>query len=111
MALSFYDNPAGPDADATAISVERVYCIHVDGFSQDQLNTLQSMFESLPGWVVSDDLSRWFRADEAVPPYLWASVEPAGLVVGGRLPHELWSTWDAQFRSAFERARLPSFDC
>src|SRR5262245_28452318 len=111
MALSFYDNPTAADVDPTLISVERVYCIPVDNLSQGQLTTLQAIFESLPGFVASDDLSRWFRADETVPPYLWASVEPAGLVVGGTLSRELWSSWDAQFRSAFERAHLPSFSC
>ena len=111
MALWFYDNPAVPDSDPALISVERVYCIHVDRLSEVQLAALQAIFESLPGWVASDDLSRWFRPDETLPPFLWASVEPAGLVVGGTLSRELWSTWDAQFRSAFEHAHLPSFDC
>lgn len=111
MALSFYDNSTLPDPDPSLISVERVYCIHVDRFSERQLTTLQAIFESLPGWVASEDLSRWFRADEVAPPYLWASVEPAGLVVGGTLTRDLWSTWDAQFRTAYERAQLPSFDC
>jgi hypothetical protein len=83
MALWFYDNPTAPDVDPALISVERVYCVHVDRLSQVQLTTL----------------------------FLWASVEPAGLVVGGTLSRELWSTWDAQFRSAFERAHLPSFGC
>ena len=111
MALSFCDNSTAPDVDPALVSIERVYCVHVDRFSQSELATLQAIFESLPGWVSSDDLSRWFRTDEAVPPYLWASVEPAGLVVGGTLSRELWSAWDVQFRREFERANLPSFDC
>ena len=99
----FYDNDLAPGSSApNLIRVERVYGLSFDTFSEMDWQQLAEVYQNLPRWLGygADGCPRWFGADEEAPPYLWASVEPAGLQVRGVLSAEAWEEWDAGFRQS-----------
>ena len=102
----YYDNDAYHlPASSGAAPVERVYCLRFHEFSSEQWERLQSIYESLPGWagVGEHGCPCWFGTAE-LPPFLVASVEPAGLQVSGSLNPDDWRQWHEAFV-----ARLPDF--
>jgi hypothetical protein len=107
VAIPIYDNlePTPIDGVSCLVEVERVYGLDWDRFSEDHWGTLAWIYEGLPGAVRHLDVPWWFGDDEDVPPFLWASVEPPGLQVYGKLPEADWWAWDERFRS--EAAGLP----
>ena len=107
----FYDNDPGPTEAAPPLRpVERVYGLSFNDFSESDWERLAVIYQNLPHWLGfgGDECPRWFGADEGKPPYLWASVEPAGLQVHGVLLAKDWEAWDAEFRRA--AAILPKKD-
>ena len=102
MAVPFYDNLEATPIDGLhcLVEVERVYCLDWDRFHEDHWRALERIYEGLPGSLRLRDGPMWFGDDEALPPFLWASVEPPGLQVYGVLPEADWRAWDEQFRSA-----------
>jgi hypothetical protein len=99
MAL-FYDNNT---QDIPPIGefqrVDRVYTIRFSEFTDAHSVLLDKIYRSLPefkGYL--DDGPYWFGVEEDWPPFLWASVEPAGLYVVGMLSSHQWLAWDTQFR-------------
>ena len=107
MAVPYYDNlePTPIDGLTCLVEVERVYGLDWDRFDGRQRRDLARIYEGLPGTVRHRDGPWWFGDDEDVPPYLWASVEPTGLLVHGVLPEADWWAWDERFRT--EAAGLP----
>lgn len=107
---TFYDN----DTDHIVIcgnlrAYERVYCLQFSEFADADWSRLDQIYRALPGWVGpgADGCPWWFGADETGQ-FLWASVEPSGLMVHGRLPQESWRTWDEAFRQRV--SDFPTFE-
>lgn len=119
----YYDNgeepsPAyGPEASAgqaaqRRMAVERVYGMAWQRFTPANWDTLQRIYQDLPGWQPgSSDVARWFSLDEDRDLHLWASVEPSGLQVAGVLTQGMWRDWDTRFRHAVASRALPRFPC
>lgn len=60
--------------------------------SQDAWDAVMTAYESMPGWLGAVDLPRWYGAEgEAM--YVWASVEPGGIVFETRMERQLWEPW------------------
>ena len=108
----YYDNKLEPDnLNAHLYCVERVYGLAFDEFTEADWASLTRIYRLLPGWLRfgDDGCPYWFGVDEDVPPYLWASVEPSGLLVHGVLAPADWEGWDSQFRElavALPRQRI-----
>lgn len=51
-----------------------------------------AVYKSMPGWLESDDLPRWFGTEDDET-YVWASVEPGGVVLEGRMNAAAWEDW------------------
>jgi hypothetical protein len=102
VAVPFYDNlEAAPiDGLSCLVEVERVYGLDWDRFDDEHWRALTRIYEGLPEAVRYRDVPWWFGADEDVPPFLWASMEPTGLQVCGILPEADWWAWDERFREA-----------
>ena len=66
---------------------------------------LVAVYQQLPGFRGNDDSGSptWFGREGDVK-YLWASVEPSGLLVEGVLDDSEWQAWDAAFRASASRA-------
>lgn len=65
---------------------------------------LATVYQQLPGFCGNDSngCPTWFGR-EGDARYLWASVEPSGLLVEGVLDDFEWQAWDAAFRAAASR--------
>lgn len=74
-------------------SVELICPLAFDDFDQTCWGKLETVYPSLPGWLGAGDLPRWFGTDERLGPYLWASVEPPGLHIGGLLELDRFEDW------------------
>jgi hypothetical protein len=102
---------AGDEAGRT-LDVTRTYCLYWHAFTDGHWDMLERICRALPGWQAgSADLPRWYSAAEVQAPYLWASVEPPGLQVGGELDARLWREWDQRFRDAIADSGLPVYSC
>lgn len=64
-----------------------------DAFDARVWSQLDALHASLPGWLAPGDRPRWFGRDERKGPCLWASVEPPGLHVTGRLDASRFDDW------------------
>lgn len=102
MSIPFYDNREATRLDGRSIlvEVERIYGLDWDRFDDDHWQAMARNYEGLPGTLRDRDVPRWFGDEEERPPFLWASVEPAGLQVYGLLPEPDRRAWDELFREA-----------
>jgi len=50
------------------------------------------VYKSMPGWLGTMDLPRWYGAEDDVN-YVWASVEPGGIVFEAQMAPEQWRLW------------------
>lgn len=50
------------------------------------------VYAGMDGWLGAEDLPRWFGR-EGDARYLWASVEPSGLLIEGELEPAVWTGW------------------
>jgi len=84
---------------------ERVYAIRFSQFTDAHRARPREVYEALPEFAGygNDGVPYWFGPEDS-PPFLWASVEPSGLLVHGLLSPRQWLGWDAQFRQ-----HLPEF--
>ncbi len=80
--------------------VEEMYVFDWDVFRKPHLASLQSAYQSLPGWLASKELPRWFGYNETTGPSLSASVEPPGLQVAGVLELDQFNDWHGRFLAA-----------
>ena len=101
MPVPFYDNTEDTPIDSLDgfVVIERVYCLDWHDFEDAHWQSLERIYQGLPGAVRVRDVPYWFGDNEDVPPFLWASVEPPGLQVCGMLRVADWQAWDEQFRS------------
>lgn len=81
--------------------INRTYNIHYGAMTEHDWDKLASVYKALPQFrgAASDGCPTWFGAHTEEGPYIWASVEPSGLLVAGLLDEADWQRWDAQFRS------------
>ena len=108
MAL-FYDNNTDHIAPVGDMRpVERVYAIRFSQFTKEHWDQLSEIYPTLPEWSgYGNDATYWFGPEES-PPFLWASVEPSGLLVHGMLSPEDWERWDNAFRLHLHK--FPTFE-
>jgi hypothetical protein len=96
----YYDNDTQHIASVGELKpVERVYAIQFSEFTEAHTKHLDQVYRSLPEFrgYGTDGTPSWFGS-EALPPFLWASVEPSGLLVHGLLSSAQWVAWDTHFR-------------
>ena len=63
--------------------------------SRQQWAAVDSVFEGMDGWLgydQRDNTPQWY-GDEPATQFVWASVEPSGLLVEGNLEPSLWTGW------------------
>jgi hypothetical protein len=63
--------------------------------SPEQWSAVDEVFRSMDGWIGyrdTDNTPQWYGADSASR-FVWASVEPSGLLVEGNLDAEHWTGW------------------
>ncbi len=65
--------------------------------SDEMWERVSAIYESMPGWIGFNSVPFWFGQDND-PRYIWASVEPSGLLVSGRLDDATWAEWTASLR-------------
>lgn len=89
--------------------VSRTYAISYE-LPDFEWRKLRDVYARLPGYCGFDDSGCpiWYSHEEGKGPYLWASVEPSGLLVAGVLDSETWRQWDAAFRN--ESSRVLGFE-
>ena len=61
---------------------------------EDLWKAVMQVYESMPGWLGASDLPRWFGTEDEAK-YVWASVEPGGIVFEAHMEPELWAAWSA----------------
>ncbi len=86
--------------------ISETYNIHYRRMDEARWEALGRVYERLPGFVgYSGGIPFWFGMEPDDPDrepdvsmrYLWASVEPSGLLVAGRLPPDDWARWQEAF--------------
>jgi hypothetical protein len=61
----------------------------------EQWKIVDEVFRSMDGWIgynEADNTPQWYGPDPS-PRYVWASIEPSGLLVSGKLPEIHWIGW------------------
>lgn len=58
-------------------------------------DAVMAVYKAMSGWLASDDLPRWFGT-EADQKYIWASVEPGGIVFEAAMDAAAWEVWLAE---------------
>jgi hypothetical protein len=107
----YYDNGFElREGNPELVGFERVYCIRLHLFREEQWNELKNIYDELPGTRYEKGVPYWFGIDENTSPYLWVSVEPPGLQVSGVLPLNDWREWDEAFRKRVEASSLPIYE-
>jgi len=117
----FYDNrfEIHPNLEEVVV-VERVYCLPVLHYSEEESDRFGFILRNLPGFLgngitpFTQCLPYWFgyelsdnHEDESWI-YLTASVEPSGLQVLGTLPFSNWLNWTQIFEE--QAVHLPHFE-
>ena len=74
------------------ITLSLPYCL-----SYEQWTAVDGVFRGMDGWIgdkESDNTPQWF-GNESSERFVWASVEPSGLLVEGNLDPAHWTGWIA----------------
>jgi len=58
---------------------------------QADWDKVMRVYESMPGWRAAGDQS-WFGS-ESDPEWIWASVEPSGILFEAQMDDGAWSRW------------------
>ena len=59
---------------------------------QEDWDAVAKVYESMPGWLGATDLPRWYGTEDEAT-YIWASVEPGGVVFEAMMAPEHWDAW------------------
>lgn len=110
--VPFYDNlePTPVPDEPSVVEFERVYCLELARFTEEDWASLAIIYRGLPGEYREHQLPYWFGDSDESPRHISASVEPSGLQVCGVLTPRQWSEWDTAFREALEQSQLPFRD-
>lgn len=63
--------------------------------NEKQWKAVSRVFEEMDGWIgesENDNIPQWYGTDSS-PMYVWASVEPGGLLINGNLNDAHWIGW------------------
>jgi len=63
--------------------------------TREQWAVVDGVFQSMDGWLGYDQTAntpQWY-GNESAERFVWASVEPSGLLVEGNLEPSLWAGW------------------
>lgn len=63
--------------------------------NEQQWSLVNQIFEGMDGWIgfsKTDNTPQWY-GDQNSEKYIWASVEPSGLLIEGSLDEALWTGW------------------
>lgn len=63
--------------------------------SEAQWQAVDEVFQSMDGWLGysdADRIPRWYGAEND-DRFIWASVEPSGLLIEGNVEAKLWTGW------------------
>jgi hypothetical protein len=90
------------------VLVDGTYAFDWDAWGDDHWAELDRIYRELPGWIGYDLVPWWFGPSHDRPPALWASVEPPGLQVAGRVRADDWRAWHAAFFARIQH--LPGRD-
>lgn len=60
--------------------------------SESEWKTVFDVYRNMDGWLESDDLARWYGTEDDAK-YIWASVEPGGIQLVGKIDGYLWEAW------------------
>jgi hypothetical protein len=84
--------------------VSRTYNISYEMLDADW-QKFAVVYQQLPEFCGNDQdgYPNWYGRNGDAK-YLWASVEPSGLLVEGMLDEQEWQRWDAAFRAAASSA-------
>lgn len=52
------------------------------------------VYASMPYWAGEQNTPQWKGKDIAI----WASVEPSGIQIAGRMPNDIWKEWYAMLK-------------
>lgn len=108
MALFYDNNTDHIEAAGELQPVERVYAIQFSQIDDAHWKRLAEIYPTLPEWAGQEnDVPHWFGTEESSS-FLWASVEPSGLLVHGMLSPEGWERWDRAFRGHLQE--FPTFE-
>ncbi|MDQ0060003.1 hypothetical protein [Paenibacillus harenae] len=109
MSLCYYDNSEITDKPVNLI--DRVYCLDFHQFNKETWNKLGEIYSILPSQVIINNIGQaaWFGEEGKSDNYLWASVEPSGLQVAGKLLTSDWKDWEGKFNELI--IDFPFFEC
>ncbi|MFB9326189.1 hypothetical protein ACFFSY_09720 [Paenibacillus aurantiacus] len=112
MDICFYDNVELAANEMGIVSIDRVYCLNFNEFVEATWEQLQQVYWVLPQYLVkSHQCPMWFGEEGISSIYLYASVEPSGLQIVGKLQIEQWALWEKALHSQLSRFAFPSFEC
>lgn len=60
--------------------------------SDSDWEKVSTVYKQMDGWIDSHDYPRWFGTEEDEQ-YIWASVEPGGLQLFGKIDKSIWIGW------------------
>lgn len=63
--------------------------------TSEQWSNVDTVFKSMDGWIGTnpqDNTPQWYGT-HTEERYVWASIEPGGLLVEGKLPATHWTGW------------------
>lgn len=108
MSPCFYDNIE--ISDESIVSIDRVYGLDFGQFDDEMWGRLSEIYSMLPAQIKVDGAAQpaWFGEEDKHHEYLWASVEPSGLQVVGRLNSADWYEWEKTFHAGI--IDFPFFD-
>ena len=66
--------------------------------SKDAWEAVLRVYQSMPGWLEAGDVPRWYGTEDDAT-YVWASVEPGGIVFEAHMERDLWNSWIAELCS------------
>ena len=58
----------------------------------EEWKKVTNVFEQLDGWMNHSKYMCWYGTEENEE-YIWASVEPSGLLLHGRISDDIWVGW------------------
>jgi len=96
VSMTYFDS-SEPFSVPGVADLDRVYRFAWHEFTENDWESLGTVYRALPGWAGNDPMPLWFGHDMSMYPHLTASVEPPGLQVTGLLPKKDFDAWHEEF--------------